>query len=421
MRKIGKKILVLGGGAGQLSLIRGLREKGIKVILQDRDENCPGRSLADFFVPRDTCSTADAIDSALRFKVDAVLTTGTDQPVLAAASAAEKRGCPAFVNTDTARMLTDKEAMKAELENAGIRIPKYRLAGPGDGLEAVQGLRTPLVLKPVDSQGQRGVVKLESPDEFLKYRDFSLQYSRRKRLIIEEYHSHREVTVSGWVYRGNTLIWAVTDRVTRDFPPHIGLCLAHRYPSAYGEAHKKEITRITRECVKALGIENGPIYFQLLITDSGILVNETAGRLGGAYEDISLPPVCGNQLIDILIGGGLEGKADPKNDDYRVKITASAFSVPLMFCREGKINGMAAEKRILEFPGVTAFKYLLNKGVTIGPLTNSVQRAAYLVVHGDKPSEVNRILKKNWPRIEITDISGRQLLQNTLGYALNPM
>jgi len=414
-------VLVLGGGSGQLSLIIRLKEKNIQVVLQDRDEHCPGRILADKFVPLDTCDAPGAGDTAVRYKVDAVLTAGTDQPVLAAALAAEKRGCPSLINPETALALTDKEVMKAELNTAGIRSPEYRLAGPGDGIEALKGLRVPLVIKPVDSQGQRGVVKLETPEEFLQYRDSSLKWSRRKRLIVEEYHPNREITVSGWVYRRETLIWAVTDRVTRDYPPHIGLCLAHRYPSAYAASRQKEAADITRNCVRALGIENGPIYFQFLITDSGILVNETAGRLGGAYEDISLPPVCGNNPVEILIGGALAGRADPMDAQYRTARTAGAFAVPLMFCREGRIADFTGEERVQNFPGVTSFGYLLKKGTAIGPPRNSVQRAAYLVIHGEGPVEVNRILKKSWTRIKITDKTGRQLLRNTLGYALNPM
>ena len=414
-------VLVLGGGSGQLSLIAGLKEKGIRIVLQDRDEHCPGRVLADEFVPLDTCDAPGAGNAALRYKVDAVLTAGTDQPVLAAALAAEKRGCPSLVTPDTARALTDKEVMKAQLDISGIRLPEYRLAGPGDGIEVLKGLRAPLVIKPVDSQGQRGVVKLESPEDFLKYRDSSLKWSRRKRLIVEEYHSNREITISGWVYKGKTLIWAVTDRVTRDFPPHIGLCLAHRYPSAYAASRQKEVAGITRNCVKALGIENGPIYFQFLITDSGILVNETAGRLGGAYEDISLPPVCGNNPVEVLIGGALSGSADPMDARYRAARTAGAFAVPLMFCKEGRVSDFAGVKQIQNFPGVTSFSYLLKKGTAIGPPRNSVQRAAYLVIHGEGTVEVNRILKKTWHRINITDTTGRQLLRNTLGYALNPM
>lgn len=412
--------LVLGGGTGQLSLIRRLKEKGIHVVLQDRNAKCPARFMADEFVTADTCNSEAAIESARRFKVDSVLTSGTDQPVLAAARAAEERGCPTLISSETALAVTDKEIMKSALVRAGLNTPKYRFAGPGDGAVVLKGLKAPIVVKPVDSQGQRGVVRLESSRDFLRYRDASLKWSRRGRLIIEEYHPNREITVSGWVYRGETSIWAVTDRVTRDFPPHIGLCMAHRYPSAYAASHRSEIRNLTRKCVRALGIENGPLYFQFLIIASGILINETAARLGGAYEDISLPPVCGTDLNEILIGGAMKGYADPEKTEYGFPVGAASFAVPLMFCRQGRIAFTAEEKPVLSFPGVTSFRYLLAKGTVIGPPTNSVQRAAYMVVHGDSPAEVNRILRRTWPRIRLKDREGRQLIRKTLGYALNP-
>ena len=415
-----KSCLVLGGGSGQLSLIRRLKEKGIRIVLQDRNVNCSARFMADEFVAADTCNSEAAVESARRFMVDSVLTAGTDQPVLAAARAAEARGCPTLISPETALAVTDKEVMKPLLEKACIKTPGFRFAGPGDSVEVLKGLKTPMVLKPVDSQGQRGVVKLETSDDFLKYRDASLKWSRRGRLIVEEYHPNREITVSGWVYHGETSIWAVTDRVTRNFFPHIGLCMAHRYPSAYAASHRNEIRELTRKCVKALGIENGPLYFQYLITDSEILVNETAARLGGAYEDISLPPVCGTDLIEILICGAKKGYADPEKSEYGFPVGAASFAVPLIFCRPGEIVSTAEERSVRNFPGVTSFRYLLANGTVIGPPTNSVQRAAYMVIHGDSPAEVNRILRRTWPRISLKDREGRQLIRNTLGYALNP-
>ncbi len=415
-----RHILVLGGGHGQLSLINRLKEQNIRVAVQDQNPHCPARSLADDFVEADTRDHIAAADAAIRYGVDAVLTTGTDQPVLAAARAAEARGCPSMFSEETALALTDKEVMKSVLTNAGVRTPKYRIAGAGSGLEVLNGLKKPFVIKPVDSQGQRGVMMLNSPDDFLRYRDESLKWSRRGRLIVEEYHRNQEITVSGWVYRGNTSIWAVTDRVTRDFPPHIGLCLAHRYPSVYAAGYNDEVKNLTLRCVEALGVYNGPIYFQFLISDSGIMVNETAGRLGGAYEDISLPPVCGTDLLGILIAGAVNGRANPDDEEFNVPLSASSFAVPLMFCHPGKVNSNGNTGQIMNFPGITSFKYLLPPGTLVRNPANSIQRAAYMVVHGESPSDVNRILKRVWPRIRVVNSEGRQSLRNTIGYALNP-
>lgn len=416
----GKNCLVLGGGYGQMALIQRLKNNGLTVVLQDRNPECPARSLADIFIHADTVDSESASKAAVQHKVDAVITAGTDQPVLAAARAAASRGCPSLLSEDCAAAVTDKEIMKSRLGIAGIKMPRFRFAGPGSETEVLSGLRPPYVLKPVDSQGQRGVVLLKNAEEFLIYRDSSLKWSRRRRLIVEEYHPNREITVSGWVHNGTASIWAVTDRVTRDYIPHIGLCLAHRYPSVYASGMEKDVHKITCECITALGIENGPIYFQYLITDSGILVNETAARLGGAYEDISLPPVCGTDIIRILITGSLNGEADPTEEQFSVPIRASSFAVPLMFCNPGTIASRGESQVVTRFPGVTAFDYLLETGTLVVPPENSVQRAAYLVVHGESSADVGRIVKKVWPCIKLLDSEGRQLVRNTVGYALSP-
>jgi hypothetical protein len=196
--------------------------------------------------------------------------------------------------------------------------------------------------------------------------------------------------------------------------------MAHRYPSVYAAGHEGEVRELTEKCTAALGISNGPIYFQYLVTNGKIQVNETAARLGGAYENLSLPPVCGIDLIEILIDGSLNGEADPENTLFKVPIDAGSFAVPLMFCTPGTISSGFPEDPVRNFPGVTSFEYLLKPGTVVTPPENSVQRAAYLVVHGNGSREVNRILKRVWPRIQLSDIEGRQLIRNTLGYVLNP-
>lgn len=415
------RVLVLGGGSGQIPLLRRLAGKGVQIVLQDRNPACPGRSYADIFVPADTVDSEAAARIACEYRVDGVLTAGTDQPVLAAAVASEARGCPALHSPDTAHAVTDKEVMKKALTDSGIPVPEYRIVGRDDSAKDLSELSYPRVVKPVDSQGQRGVVRIDSDAMLDSARINALRFSRRGKVIVEAYHQHREVTVSGWAHRGNVRIWAVTDRVTRDFLPHIGLCISHRYPSAYAAGHEAKIIELTHRCTSALGIREGPIYYQFLVTAYGVLVNECAARLGGAYEDISLPPVCGNDPLELLIAGTLAGAADPGLSGFRKDITAGSFAVPLMFCYPGRIARQNGEAQILSLPGVTDFAFLQAPGTLISSPKNSLQRAAYLVVHGNKPSEVNRILRRALPRISITDSQGRQVLRNPLGYALNPI
>lgn len=416
----GKTMLVLGGGSAQRGLLEELRAAGIRIVLQDKNPLCPGRSLAHEFLAYDTRDAAAACRAARFYKVDGVCTAGTDQPVLAAAKAARARGCPAIHSPETALALTDKEVMKNALKKAGLPLPAGHVLSPADRLP--RALSWPQVIKPVDSQGQRGVMRVDSPDAFEAARKESLAWSPRKRVILEEYLPGREVTVSGWVHRGRADIWAVTDRVTREFLPHIGVAFAHRYPSFAATGKQEAVRQITQKSVRALGMEEGPLYFQFLIKDSGeIYVNECAGRLGGACEDISLPPVCGTRILPLLIQASFSGQADSKAEAFRQPPRAAAFAVPLMFCHPGVIHRQWGEREAAALPGVTAVSFLQKPGTRILPPANSLQRAACMVVHGKSPAHVNAILKKAFPRLHIQDRGGRQLLRNILGYAQNPL
>jgi hypothetical protein len=98
-----------------------------------------------------------------------------------------------------------------------------------------------------------------------------------------------------------------------------------------------------------------------------------------------------------------------------------AFAVPLMFCRPGIVGKLSLPENLSRVPGVTSFGFLLKEGMEVRLPENSVQRAAYAVIHGQSPADVNRILRRIWVNLKIPDLRGRQLLRNTLGYALSPL
>jgi len=195
--------------------------------------------------------------------------------------------------------------------------------------------------------------------------------------------------------------------------------------SSGGEDVSGTVRELTGRIVAAFGLADGPIYFQMLIGAKGVLVNEIAFRLGGAYEDQSIPLVTG---VDILgrqlasIRANLE-KRPPATDggaravdagapavaadagepavDWRAPVAdagepvadrrppaarpvAACFVVPLMFCRPGTIVALEGDQQMRATPGVGACRFLLPPGTTIRRMTDSTQRIAYAVLYGPR-------------------------------------
>ncbi len=434
------RLLVLGGGSSQVSAIRRARECGFEVILADQAEHPPGREWAHHF-ERASTFDIDAVEAAAgRSGAHALLAVGSDQPVYTAAVVSSRLGLPYPLSVDQAVCVTNKAEMKPVLSSAGVPSVPWAVLGPDPARWNDEGLAEippPWVVKPVDSQGQRGIRLVRNVQELREHQPVALSFSRDPRILAEQYYPSREVTVSGWAHAGEAAavlaedptspvtIWTVTDRVT--FDPAVshgslGVCPAHRFPSDAARDHLERITEVTARIVRALTLHDVPVYFQFLIGNEGVRVNEIACRLGGAYEDQSIPRVTGVDILAVqlewyrqAIGScGVTSVREPVDCDPASRPAVSrAFAVPLMFARPGVVRRLRGASELRRLPGVAECRFLLPEGTTIRPMVNSTQRIAYAVLHGPDARTVNELVDTLFDRLRVEDHRGNNLLIDT--------
>lgn len=401
------RLMIVGGGQGQLKAIRRAKELGIETVVSDRDPRAPGMIEADLAAVADTFDAEATLKAARDYHVDGIATLGTDQPVLTVTRAAERLGLPRSLTEDQALAVTNKRYMKAAFDRIGIPHNAYGIISADSELSGLRNLRPPLVLKPVDSQGQRGVVRLEGSGEIPKYLPETLSFSRDGYAVVEEFYPGDEITFTGWVRNGKMYPLTITDRRTKPNYPHIGVCVAHTYPSRHFAGYGEEIREIAGRLVDDLGIRQGPLYFQMLIGPEGVKVNEIACRIGGAYEDEFIPALTGVDLnlLNFREALGLEVDETPlKNFQYPARGALAVllfFTTPLTVARFGAID------TVKEIPGVVNACYLLSSGKKIGPMHNSTGRAGYVILHGNSAEEVNRGVRRVYDRLAIFDEGGK--------------
>lgn len=406
------KLLIVGGGQGQLRAIRRARQAGLEIVVSDMNPQAPGAALADDFAQADTFDAAATARAARRHGVDGIATLGTDQPVLTITRAAAELGLPHSLSTEQALAVTNKRYMKRWFDECGIPHSPYRIVGADFRPEQLQGLRPPLVLKPVDSQGQRGVVRLESAEEVPRYLPATLRFSRDGYAVVEEFYPGQEITFSGWVRDGQMYPLTITDRITKPFYPHIGVCIAHAYPSRWSAEHGSKIVDISRRIVEGFGIRQGPLYFQMLIGPEGVRVNEVAARIGGAYEDEFIPALTG---IDIDMLNFAEALGRPGRFDAADTAALQAYQYPaagalavlLFFTEPMQVASTGSEAALQQIPGVVAARYLLQPGRRVGPMHNSTGRAGYVIIQGSTAEQVNHRIDTVYSALELRDPSGR--------------
>lgn len=402
-----KKLLIVGAGSCQVNAIKKMKSKGYHVIAADYNAWTVGKSLADEAILADAFDLDAITETAKSHAVDGILTVGTDQPVYVVNRVAEALNLPHDLDRYTALWVTNKKEMKQRFAKFKIPTVSFAIVNAAFSSTALAGIKPPYVVKPLDSQGQRGIFKLDGIDEIRHHFEKVIAHSRENEILVESYYESTEVTLSGWVSRGKVSVFTITDRVC--FPAHIrlGVCIAHRFPSRHQRQYGDKIVDLTHTICQHFNIENGPIYFQFLIGEQGIKVNEIACRLGGAYEDLTIPYACGVDVLDWVISDSLT-KASPIRT-YNLSYE-KPFNTQLFFCKPGKIVNMTTLSELLEMPFVLDVGYNYRIGDTVESIKNASQRAGYFIVTGESEAEVESNILKVYNKLAFVSENGDNLI-----------
>lgn len=405
------RLMVLGGGSAQLNLIRRAKSLGDFVVVADYLLDCPGGQIADTHVPVSSFDAEGVIRVGKEHGIEGIVTMGTDQPVLTAALAAEALGLPFYMDSQTALAFTNKRVMKALFRQHCIPANDYVLIGKDFRNEELDGVHFPAVLKPVDSQGQRGVYLVQSPNDVRIHINDTLRYSREDKALLEVYYKSDEITVNGWVEDGRATILSVVDRLTIRNTRHIGICLCHHFPSVHLQQYQNDINSLTQRIVTALGMKNGPLYFQYLVGAQGIRVNEVAARIGGAYEDLTMPLISGINILEILLDFARTGSCDTSAlQGYDVMKQSTYVSTQLFFCRPGRVAYITPREEIMALPNVRNVYYSYGPGSEIPFIENATARAGYMIIGGNSFDDMIDNVNHTFDTLEVADSTGTNLV-----------
>ena len=410
------RLLIAGAGSCQVNAIRRAQDMGYSVIAADYLEDSPGKKIADF---QDLASTFDPVGiqrAAQCFGAHGILTLGTDQPVLTCAQVAQELGLPSFFDPHAAQRLTHKKLMKQLLYQHQIPVVPYALLASTD---ETLPFPYPVVIKPMDSQGQRGVFLCRDQGELVRLFPISLTYSREQELMVEAYYPSDEITISGWVKDGKLTVLTVTDRLIFSSPPTIGICYGHRIPSKWASSLGDEIESIMERIVAAVPIQNGPVYVQMLQGSQGLLVNEIAGRLGGAYEDLMIPLITGFDPLLWSIKAALgqpvwvptEGKEETVLQEYDFRFNPKYGMMELFFAAPGKISSMTSMEEIkAQLPFIEFGQHQYQVKDEIPSIKYAGQRAGHLFYLARNEEELESRRVQVYQSLQILDEEGSNLV-----------
>jgi biotin carboxylase len=284
MSKRPTTIFILGAGIMQIPAIRAAKAMGWRVIVADGSPEAEGIALADQFVNVDL-KDRDAMAAAVKLcqadgGVDGVFTAGTDFSATVA-WAANQCGLPGLAY-ETTLNATDKARMRRVFREHGVPQPEFMELSRGDSARrALERLSFPLVVKPVDNMGARGVRRIDTEEELAAAFASAVGFSRSGRAIVEEYVSGPEYSLDALVWRGEPTLCGIADRHIF-FEPYF-VEMGHTLPAVLDDPTLAKIVAVFFQGIRALGIDNGSAKGDIKLSPRGPVVGEIAARLSGGY------------------------------------------------------------------------------------------------------------------------------------------
>ena len=284
-----KKLLIIGASNLQIPAIQKAKDMGFSVAVVDYNPNAMGIKYADKYYNVSTIDEEGVCQAAKDFGAHGIMTMATDMPMRALAYACEKLKLNG-ISYETAIMATDKGEMIKAFDRHDVPHPWYYIVKSEDEfLEIVDKVNYPLIIKPVDNSGSRGVILVDSQNDMGRAYQYSVQNGRCGHVIVEEYMQGPEVSVELVVLRGVPYVIQITDKLTTGAPHFVEM--GHSQPSALSDETKREVERIAKLAALAVGIKDGVGHAEIIITNDGPKMVEIGARLGGDNITSHLVPL----------------------------------------------------------------------------------------------------------------------------------
>ena len=164
-----KKLMILGSLQEFVRLTAMAKDRGCTVIVSDGYPNGPAKKIADRAYDVDVREAPSLARYCRQEHVDAIITSFSDLLFENMVKAADLAGLKCYLKPEQLPYYRDKTVMKQLLDRLGIPTPRHVCLSRGFSDQQLEGLRFPVVTKPVDMYGSRGLYVLNSPQEVRRY------------------------------------------------------------------------------------------------------------------------------------------------------------------------------------------------------------------------------------------------------------
>lgn len=295
-----KKLMLLGGLRYLLPVIEEAHNLGAYVITADYLPDNIAHKYSDEYCNVSIINKDDVLAKAKELEIDGILSHAVDPGVVSASYVAEQMGLPFQTSYKAACILQDKSLFRQFLKENGFNCPQAKgYSNAEDALKDVDYFNWPVIVKPVDSAGSKGVTKVTAPEDLLSAIEFALSCSISKNFIIEDfldivgYQSSADIfTVDGKLVYSAFSDQLFDKAAANPYTPAIEI-----WPASMEQRYQDDLTEQLQKLFTLLGVKTGIYNVESRVCSNGKAYIMEVSPRGGGNRIAELQDMATNQSL----------------------------------------------------------------------------------------------------------------------------
>lgn len=280
-----KKLMLLGGLRYLLPVIEEAHKLGIYVITADYLPDNIAHKYSDEYCNVSIIDKEAVLKAAQDLKIDGILSHAVDPGVVSAAYVADKMGLPFQCSYEAACILQDKSRFRQFLHDNGFNCPNAKgYTNAEEALKDVDYFNWPVIVKPVDSAGSKGVSRVDDPKKLLDAITYALSESHNGHFIIEDFLEKQGFSAGSesFVVDGKLLYNGFYDQYFDKNAVNPYTPSAEVWPSIMEQKYQEEIRAELQRLFTLLGVTTGLFNVECRVCTNGkAYLMEVSPRAGG--------------------------------------------------------------------------------------------------------------------------------------------
>ena len=386
-----KKLMILGGSRYVIPVIQAAKQLGIYTITCDYLPDNIAHKYSDEYVNVSIIDKETTLKIAQKLNIDGVLSFACDPGVLTAAYVAEKMGLPNVGPYESVSILQNKAKFRKFLADNGFNVPIAKgYKNINEAMKDYELFRWPVIVKPTDSAGSKGVTKVEKSEDLKKSIEHAIKFSNCHEFIIEDFIQQKGYSSDTDSFSVNGELKFVSFNCQRfdasaenPYTP-----AAYSWPSLMSLEHQEELKNEIQRLIQLLGMKTAVYNIETREgTDGKAYIMELSPRGGGNRLSECLKYATGVDMITNMVKYSV---GIPIEEIEQKSYEGSWAEIILHSCKPGKFRDLWIADDIRD--NIVERDLWISKGTRVGGFSAANEAIGTLILKFESQDRIDEVL-----------------------------